>query len=152
MRLVLQRVRRAAVAVEGETIGSIGSGLLLFLGIEKGDGVEDVAWLCRKIPRLRLFEDDAGRMNRSLLESGGGVLLISQFTLCGSIRKGNRPSFNDAADPPEAIPLYERFQKTLAEELGGPVAAGRFGAYMLIEAENDGPVTLFLDTRRKDFL
>jgi D-tyrosyl-tRNA(Tyr) deacylase len=150
MRAVIQRVERAVVQVKGNPVGTIGRGLLVFLGIEKLDTMEDVQWLADKLPRIRCFEDDAGRMNRSLLETDGEILLISQFTLFGSLRKGTRPSFNRAADPDQAVPLYEAFLEKLQEAAGKPVATGIFGAEMKIEAHNDGPVTLVLDTKNKD--
>jgi D-tyrosyl-tRNA(Tyr) deacylase len=150
MRAVIQRVGRAVVEVKDKPVGSIGPGLLVFLGIEKLDTIEDVRWLAEKLPRIRCFEDDAGRMNRSLLETNGEIMLISQFTLFGSLRKGTRPSFNRAADPDRAVPLYEAFLDCLRESTGKPVAAGVFGAEMKIEAHNDGPVTLMLDTKNKD--
>jgi D-tyrosyl-tRNA(Tyr) deacylase len=150
MRTVIQRVERAIVRVKEKPVGTIGPGLLVFLGIEKMDTLEDVRWLSEKLPRIRCFEDDAGRMNRSLGDIDGEILLVSQFTLFGSLRKGTRPSFNRAADPDQAIPLYEAFLEKLQEAVGKPVATGVFGAEMKIEAHNDGPVTLVLDTKNKD--
>ena len=151
MRIVLQRVSRASVAVEGVERSAIGRGLLIFLGVGQGDGADDLAWLVRKIPQIRCFEDEDGRMNRSLLDVGGEALVISQFTLFGNLRKGTRPSFNRAALPETAVPLYEQFVEALSAALGKPVGTGSFGAYMAIDAANDGPVTLMLDTRQKDF-
>lgn len=151
MRAVVQRVSRAEVIANGELSGRIGRGLLVFLGVGEGDGPEDRAWLVRKLPQIRCFEDADGRMNRSLLEIGGEVMVISQFTLFGNLRKGTRPSFNRAALPEIAVPHYEAFVAELGALLGRPVACGVFGAQMAIEAQHDGPVTLVLDTRQKDF-
>ncbi|NDV63526.1 D-tyrosyl-tRNA(Tyr) deacylase [Puniceicoccales bacterium CK1056] len=151
MRAVLQRVKKSVVKVEGKSVGSIGKGLLVFLGIERIDTNSDLEWLVDKLPRVRCFEDDAGRMNRNLEETGGEVMVISQFTLFGSLRKGTRPSFNRAADPEQAIPLYEEFVERLSTTLGKPVATGIFGAEMEISAVNDGPVTLVIDTKNRDF-
>jgi D-tyrosyl-tRNA(Tyr) deacylase len=150
MRAVLQRVSRAEVKAGGEVTGRTGPGLLVFIGVEKMDTPADMEWLADKVPQVRCFEDDAGRMNLSLLDTGYEAMVISQFTLFGSLRKGTRPSFNRAADPDQAIPLYEAFVQRLSERLGKPVATGRFGAEMQIEAHNDGPVTLVLDTRNRD--
>lgn len=150
MRAVIQRVKQAAVQVEGNPVGEIGPGLLVFLGIEKLDTLEDVRWLSAKLPRIRCFEDDAGRMNLSVEEVEGGIMVISQFTLFGSLRKGTRPSFNRAAGPEVAVPLYEAFLQNLRDLTGRPVPAGVFGAEMQVEAHNDGPVTLVLDTKNKD--
>jgi D-aminoacyl-tRNA deacylase len=151
MRAVLQRVARASVSVEGRVKASIGPGLLVFLGIGQDDTEADLDWLVRKIPRIRCFEDEAGRMNRDLRALDGEVLVISQFTLFGNLRKGTRPSFNRAALPDAAVPLYETFVARLEAETGKPVGTGAFGEHMVIEAVNDGPVTLVLDTRQKDF-
>lgn len=135
----------------GAVRGEIGPGLLLFLGVGQDDTAEDVAWLVGKVVSLRVFEDDAGRMNCSVSEVGGGVLVISQFTLFGNLRKGTRPSFNRAALPEKAIPLYESFIHELCLALGQPVPSGEFGAMMAIEAHHDGPVTLVIDSRQRDF-
>jgi D-tyrosyl-tRNA(Tyr) deacylase len=151
MRAVIQRVSEASVAVEGRVVGAIGAGLLVFAGIESADTDDDIAWLAHKLPALRIFEDADGRMNRSLAETGGGILLISQFTLYGNLRKGTRPSFNQAAPPEFARPFFERFHHALEQALGRPVPAGIFGAMMDIRAAHDGPVTLVLDTKQKDF-
>lgn len=150
MRAVIQRVNRATVSVEGEKKGSIGSGLLIFLGVGHSDGQADLDWLTQKIAGLRVFEDEAGKMNCSLLDVGGEALVISQFTLFGSVRKGSRPSFNKAAPPALAESLYEAFVEMLSNRLGKPVPTGVFGAMMDIEAHNDGPVTLTIDTKQKD--
>ncbi len=144
MRVVLQRVRRAEVRIEGEVVGRIGRGLLVLLGIAADDTVEDARWLAEKIVSLRVFNDDAGKMNRDLIEVKGAVLVVSQFTLYGDCRKGRRPSFVAAAPPETAIPLYEAFIQGV-RALGVPVETGRFGAMMEVELVNDGPVTLILD-------
>jgi D-tyrosyl-tRNA(Tyr) deacylase len=145
MRAVLQRVSRAAVVIDGECVGAIERGLLVLLGIATPDTEADVRKLAEKIAALRIFNDDAGKMNRSVADVGGAVLVVSQFTLCGDCRKGRRPSFIDAAPPEIAVPLYEAFVNAL-RALGLPVATGRFGAMMQVELINDGPVTLILDT------
>lgn len=151
MRAVIQRVHQAEVRVNKSSTGSIGPGLLVFLGIEQCDTEEDRRWLAEKLPRIRCFEDSEGRMNRSLRDIDGEILVISQFTLYGSLRKGSRPSFNRAADPRMARPFYEAFLQELAAILGKDVACGVFGAEMEVNALNDGPVTLIIDTRNRDF-
>ena len=151
MRAVIQRVSRASVVVNQQTTGSIAAGVLIFLGVGREDGAEDVAWLVGRITKLRIFEDGVGRMQRSLLDTGGEALVISQFTLYGSLKKGNRPSFNRAALPDQAVPLYEQFVAELSAALGQPVPTGCFGAHMDIEAHNDGPVTLVVDSKERDF-
>jgi D-tyrosyl-tRNA(Tyr) deacylase len=143
----VQRVSRASVRVDGETVGSIDRGLLVLLGVAADDRNEDAAYLAEKITQLRIFEDDAGKMNRSLLEAGGRLLVVSQFTLLGDCRRGRRPSFVGAAEPQLAETLYERFVAS-AERLGVDVARGRFRAHMHVELINDGPVTLLLDSRK----
>lgn len=150
MRAVLQRVTSCQVDVDGVFKGRIGRGLLVFLGIEDGDEENDLDWLVRKIPGIRCFEDEEEKMNRSLLDVGGEAMVISQFTLFGSLKKGTRPSFNRAAAPAVAEALYEQFADRLEGALGRTVVTGGFGRYMAIRAANDGPVTLILDTRRKD--
>jgi D-tyrosyl-tRNA(Tyr) deacylase len=150
MRAVVQRVSRAGVTVDGETVGAIGAGLLVLLGVEHGDGEDDAAWLAGKLARMRIFADDAGLMNRSLVESGGDALVVSQFTLHASTRKGNRPSFIRAAPPEVSAPLCERFRAALEAELGRAVATGRFGAMMRVELVNDGPVTIVIDSRQRE--
>jgi D-tyrosyl-tRNA(Tyr) deacylase len=137
--------------VGGEVAGRIGPGLLVFLGIGQDDGEEDASWLIGRILNLRIYEDGEGRMNRSLRDIDGEVLVVSQFTLFGNLKKGNRPSFNRAALPEQAVPAYERFVDELSAALGKPVPTGRFGRHMDIEAHNDGPVTLIVDSKRKDF-
>lgn len=151
MRAVIQRVKRAVVRVDQVAVGACESGLLIFLGVETGDTEADADWLAGRIAKTRIFEDADGRMNHSLSEVSGEALVISQFTLLGSLKKGNRPSFNRAADPALAVPLYEQFQRALSDAIGRTVASGRFGADMQIEAHNDGPITLILDSRERDF-
>ena len=150
MRAVIQRVSSARVTVEGRTTGEIGPGLLVLLGVHRDDTPADAEWLCARIPRLRIFDDDTGQMNRSVLDVGGGILVVSQFTLHGSTRKGTRPSWNDAARPEQAIPLYEQACALLGAQLGRPVATGEFGAMMQVALVNDGPVTLVIDSRLRD--
>ncbi len=151
MRAVIQRVSRASVVVNDATMGEIDAGVLIFLGVGKADSAKDVEWLVGRITKLRIFEDEAGRMNRSLIDAGGDALVISQFTLFGSLKKGNRPSFNRTALPEQAVPLYEEFVRELSTVLGKPVPTGCFGEHMDIEAHNDGPVTLVVDTKERDF-
>ena len=143
MRAVVQRVTRAAVRVGGETVGEIGAGLVVLLGVAAGDGEAEASALAGKVARLRIFENDAGRFDRSLLDTGGAALVVSQFTLLADTAKGNRPSFTGAAPPEEAERLVERFGAAL-RELGVPVETGRFGARMEVELVNDGPVTIVL--------
>ena len=145
MIALVQRVTRSSVRVEGETVAEIGLGLNVLLGVLKGDGEQDVEKLVNKIPHLRIFADDAGRMNRSLLDVEGEALVVSQFTLAGDVRKGRRPSFDAAMPPQEAKALYERFCESLAAQ-GVPVRTGVFGAMMEVEILNDGPVTFILDS------
>lgn len=144
MKAVAQRVRQASVSVEGETLGAVGSGLVVLLGIGQGDGEEQAQWMSNKIANLRIFSDENGKMNRSVLDIGGQVLLISQFTLYGDARKGNRPGFTDAALPAVAEPLVNRVAQLLVQA-GVPVASGQFQAHMLVEIHNDGPVTIILE-------
>lgn len=150
MRAVLQRVKRASVTVENEVVGSIGEGVLILLGIEAADTQEDIDWLCGKIARMRIFNDADGVMNVSLEESGREALVVSQFTLHASTKKGNRPSYIKAARPEQAEPMYEQFKTKLAEALGKPVASGIFGAMMDVELINDGPVTILMDSKNRD--
>jgi D-tyrosyl-tRNA(Tyr) deacylase len=145
LRAVIQRVGRASVTVGDEVIGAIEQGLLVLLGVTHSDTIENARWLADKIVNLRIFNDDDGKMNRSVLEIGGAVLAVSQFTLYGDAQKGRRPSFIDAARPEQANPLYEQFVNAIAEH-GVPVRTGRFGAMMQVELVNDGPVTLILDS------
>ena len=151
MRLVIQRVARAQVNVERECVGSIGRGVLLFLGVGREDGEADADWLVKRVLKLRLFESAPGRLDLALPAVGGEALVISQFTLFGSLKKGNCPSFNRAAPPEEAKGLYEYFVDQLSGALERPVPTGAFGADMEIEAHNDGPVTLVVDSRDRDF-
>ena len=145
MRAVLQRVSQASVAVNGETVGSIGRGFLVLLGVARHDTQAEAAWLAHKIAGLRLFEDEAGKMNLALSDVGGAVLVVSQFTLYGDVRKGRRPSFIDAARPEQAAPLVDYFARQVHAE-GLRVETGQFRASMQVSLINDGPVTLFLDT------
>ena len=145
MRAVVQRVGRASVASEGKVLGSIGPGLLVFVGVTPGDDVAAVRWMAEKILRLRIFEDEAGKMNRSVEDIGGGILVVSQFTLYGDAARGNRPSFTAAAPPDVAKPLYEDFVGVLASMTSLPVATGSFGAAMEVALVNDGPVTILLE-------
>ena len=144
MRVLLQRVRRASVTVAGETVGEIGHGVLLFVGVTHGDTRADADWLAKKAAGLRIFEDEAGKMNKSLLDIGGDALVVSQFTLYADCRKGRRPGFDLAGDPAAANELYEYFAERLKAEGVSHVATGRFGADMLVSLENDGPATFLL--------
>ncbi|TDQ30655.1 D-aminoacyl-tRNA deacylase [Zeaxanthinibacter enoshimensis] len=150
MRAVVQRVSRAGVTVEGEQISAISGGLLILLGVEEADTREDITWLSRKIANLRIFNDEDGVMNRSLLEEDGDAIVVSQFTLHASTKKGNRPSYTRAAKPDTAIPLYEQFVRQLEDDLGKKVGTGSFGADMKVELLNDGPVTIIIDTRQRE--
>lgn len=150
MRVVIQRVTHASVAVEGKAKSEIGNGLLILLGIEEADGQEDVDWFVRKIANLRVFDDENGVMNRSIMDCGGEFLVISQFTLFASYKKGNRPSWFRAARHEISIPLYEQFCEKLSKESHLPVKTGEFGAYMQVELLNDGPVTICMDTKNKE--
>lgn len=150
MRAVLQRVSRASVSIEGEEVAAIGQGMLVLLGIEESDTAEDADWLAAKLARCRIFADAAGLMNCALADIGGEALVVSQFTLFASTKKGNRPSFIRAARPEQAIPLYEYFVAALSREIGKPVSTGRFGADMQIDLCNDGPVSILYDTRTRE--
>jgi len=150
MRAVIQRVRHARVTVEGHVTGKIGPGLLVLAGVTDGDTAEDRGWLARKIVQMRLFDDDAGVMNRSVQDAGGDVLAVSQFTLFASTRKGNRPSYSAAARPEIARPVFDAFVTELTQLLGRPVPTGVFGAMMQVELVNDGPVTILLDSRARE--
>ncbi|MBE3571971.1 MAG: D-tyrosyl-tRNA(Tyr) deacylase [Moorella humiferrea] len=146
MRAVVQRVKRARVTVEGQEVGAIGPGLLVFLGVARGDDERDVAYMADKVANLRIFADGEGKMNLSVRDTGGEVLAVSQFTLCGDCRKGRRPSFTEAAPPELARKLYQEF--IAFKSYGVKVNTGRFQAEMLVSLENDGPVTMLLDSRR----
>jgi len=150
MRTVIQRVSRASVTVEGKLTGKIGAGLLVLLGIEDADTDEDMQWLSNKIVNMRIFNDENGVMNRSLLDVGGDLLLVSQFTLHASTRKGNRPSYIRASKPDYAIPMYEKMILQLEKDLDKSVQRGIFGADMKVELLNDGPVTIVVDTKSKE--
>ena len=150
MRVVIQRVLQASVSISGAVTAAIGEGLLVLLGICEEDGKEDIDWLVRKIAALRIFDDEAGVMNRSVVDVGGDVLVVSQFTLMASTKKGNRPAYIRAARPEIAIPLYEQFCAALETALGKPVPTGTFGADMQVSLINDGPVTICIDTKNKE--
>jgi D-aminoacyl-tRNA deacylase len=150
MRAVIQRVRRASVSVRNEVKSEIGPGLLVLAGIEESDSYPDIEWLCNKIVQLRIFNDRDGVMNLSVLDTGGSILAISQFTLHAKTRKGNRPSYIKAARPEIAIPLYNSFVTRLSQLLGKEIGTGEFGAMMQIELINDGPVTIIIDTKEKE--
>jgi len=149
MRAVIQRVTRASVTVEGAVVGEVGQGLLVLLGVAVGDAPREADWIADKVANLRIFYDDAGKMNLSLLDVKGGALAVSQFTLLGDARKGRRPEFLSAARPEVALPLYERFCERLAALGVGKVARGVFGAHMEVALVNDGPVTILLETDAK---
>ena len=151
MRAVIQRVSYASVTVEGKIVGKIDRGLLIFLGVGKEDTSIDSDWLIRRVTQLRIFEDVDGLMNQSVMDVEGAALVISQFTLYASLKKGNRPSFNRAAPPDQALAIYEKLVRDLSSALGKPVATGQFGADMQIEAHHEGPVTLVIDTKERDF-
>ena len=150
MRAVIQRVNHASVSIEGNQHASIGQGILILLGVEPADSSEDIQWLAGKIARLRIFDDAEGVMNLPLREADGQVMVISQFTLHASTKKGNRPSYIKAAPPGQAIPLYEEFINQMQLVTGQEVRSGIFGAYMKITLENDGPVTIIIDTKNKE--
>jgi D-aminoacyl-tRNA deacylase len=150
MRTLIQKVSRASVTVENQTCASIGHGMLVLLGIEDADTNEDIEWLCNKIVQLRIFDDENGVMNRSVIDTYGEIIVVSQFTLHAQTRKGNRPSYIRASKPEIAIPLYEQFCEYLSKELGKPVQKGIFGAYMKVSLVNDGPVTIWIDTKNKE--
>ena len=149
MRAVIQRVLSASVSIDGGIKSSIGAGLLVLLGVGHEDGKEDVEYLVKKISGLRIFNDEEGVMNRSVLETGGEVIVVSQFTLMASTKKGNRPSYIGAAGHERAIPLYEQFCQALSDAIGKPVGTGEFGADMKVALVNDGPVTICMDSKNK---
>ena len=150
MRIVIQRVSHASVTIDSQVKSAIGPGLLLLVGIEEADGPEDVEWMAHKVINLRIFDDENGVMNRSILDAGGDMLVVSQFTLFASYKKGNRPSWLRAARHEISIPLYEAFCARLYESIGKPVGTGEFGADMKVELVNDGPVTILMDSKRKE--
>ena len=150
MRVVIQRVSKASVSIDSELFSSIGDGLLILAGIEEADNEKDVEWLSGKITQLRIFNDAAGVMNLSVLDTNGEIMVVSQFTLHASTKKGNRPSYIRAARPEKAIPLYNLFVERLSEIIKKPVATGKFGAMMKIDLVNDGPVTIIIDTKEKE--
>jgi D-tyrosyl-tRNA(Tyr) deacylase len=150
MRTVIQRVSQASVTIEGIEKSSINAGLLILLGIEHEDTEEDILWLCRKIAALRIFSDEAGLMNLSIQDIGGEMIVVSQFTLFASTKKGNRPSFIRSARPETAIPLYEKFVSILHQESSCPVQTGEFGADMKVSLLNDGPVTILIDSKNRE--
>jgi len=150
MRAVIQRVVHASVSIHGILAGRIGKGLLVLLAVEPGDAIEDIEWLSGKIIRLRIFDDAEGSMNLSVQEVGGEILLVSQFTLYASTRKGNRPSYSRSAGPEVAIPLYEQFKARLSQDLGKSIQTGEFGADMEVSLVNDGPVTIIIDSRLRE--
>ena len=150
MRLLIQRVSEASVTIDGKIKSSIGKGLLVFLGIEDNDNEEDIDFMCKKTIYLRIFDDENGVMNKSILETDGEILVVSQFTLLASTKKGNRPSYIRAAKPDVSIPLYRQFCITLSEMLGKPVQTGEFGADMQVQLINDGPVTIWIDSKMRE--
>jgi D-aminoacyl-tRNA deacylase len=150
MRAVIQRVIQANVVIGGNVKGAIQHGLLVLLAVEDADTAQDIEWLSGKIVRLRIFNDEAGLMNRSVQDVGGDILLISQFTLFASTKKGNRPSFSHSARPELAIPIYEQFIRRISEDLGKPVQTGEFGADMKVSLLNDGPVTIVIDSKNPE--
>ena len=149
MIAVIQKVSEAKVEIENKITGQIGTGLLVLLGIENEDNEEDISWLSRKVVNLRIFDDENGVMNKSLIDVGGDILLVSQFTLHASTKKGNRPSYIKAARPEIAIPLYDKFRSTIEVDLGKEIQTGEFGAMMQVSLCNDGPVTILIDTKDK---
>jgi len=150
MRAVIQRVSEASVTIGGAVKSVISRGLLVLLAVEDADTAEDIEWLSGKIVRLRIFNDEQGLMNRSVQEAGGGILLVSQFTLFASTKKGNRPSFSRSAKPEIAVPLYEQFIRRLTADFGGAIQTGEFGADMKVALLNDGPVTIIIDSRNRE--
>ena len=150
MRTVIQRVTKASVRIDNTVSGEIGPGLMVLIGIEEADNTEDIEWLCNKLVQLRVFDDENGVMNKSVTETGGEILVVSQFTLHAKTKKGNRPSYIKAAIPEIAIPLYNQFIATLSQLLGKEVKTGKFGAMMQVEIINDGPVTILIDTKNRE--
>ncbi len=150
MRVLIQKVQEASVTVEGEVVALIGEGLLVLVGIEDADDNEDIEWLSKKIVQLRIFLDENGIMNRSVLDVDGNIIVVSQFTLHAMTKKGNRPSYIKASKPDFAVPMYERFCEKLTADLGKPVGRGIFGADMKVALVNDGPVTIWIDSKNKE--
>lgn len=150
MRTVIQRVQHCSVTIDGQLKSNIGNGMLVLVGIEDSDTQEDIEWLCKKIANLRIFDDENGVMNRSVIDTGGEVMVVSQFTLHASTKKGNRPSYIHASKPDFAIPMYESFCAEMGLQIGKNVATGVFGADMKIELLNDGPVTILIDSQNKE--
>ena len=150
MRTVIQRVQHCSVTIDGQLKSNIGNGMLVLIGIEDRDTQEDIEWLCKKIANLRIFDDENGVMNRSVIDTGGEVMVVSQFTLHASTKKGNRPSYIHASKPDFAIPMYESFCAEMGLQIGKNVATGVFGADMKIELLNDGPVTILIDSQNKE--
>ena len=150
MRIVIQRVAHASVTIDSNIKSAIGKGFMILVGIEEADSMEDVEWLTKKVVNLRVFEDEQGIMNHSILDENGEILLVSQFTLHASYKKGNRPSYIKAAKHETAIPLYEAFIRSLSEALGKEIGTGTFGADMKVELLNDGPVTICMDSKNKE--
>lgn len=150
MRVIIQCVSTASVTIDGDMTASIGAGFMILLGIETEDTRDDAEWLCSKIAQLRVFADEQGLMNKDIMAAGGDILVVSQFTLHASYKKGNRPSFIKAARPEQAIPLYETFNACLSDKTGKPVATGTFGADMKVALVNDGPVTIIMDSRNRE--
>lgn len=147
MRALIQRVTRGSVSIDGRIVGEIGPGLVILFGVTHSDTEKDAVYLAEKVANLRIFCDEEGKMNRSLIESGGDALVVSQFTLYGDCRKGRRPGFSEAALPDQAIPLYEKFVELMKSQLGKEVPTGEFGADMLVSLENDGPVTFMVESK-----
>ena len=150
MRTLIQRVKKATITIDGKLISLINNGLLVFVGIEENDNNEDIAWLTKKIANIRLFDDEAGVMNRSVIDIDGEILAVSQFTLMASTKKGNRPSYIKAAKPDISVPLYEQFCNEMEIAVNKPVKRGVFGADMKVELLNDGPVTIFIDSKNRE--
>ena len=150
MRVVIQRVTEASVKVDGAIVGAIQGGLMVLLGIQNEDTIDDIQWMSNKLVQMRIFDDAEGVMNHSLQEMGGSILLISQFTLYAATKKGNRPSYIAAAKPEIAIPIYEQMIQQLTKDLGKPIATGQFGADMKVALINDGPVTILMDSKNRD--
>lgn len=150
MRILIQRVKKASVSIDNCIKSMINNGLLILIGIEEEDGDEDIEWLVKKSVNLRIFDDEQGIMNKSIIDSGGDVLAVSQFTLMASTKKGNRPSYIKAAKPEISVPLYEKFCRTMECALNKPIMTGVFGADMQVELINDGPVTIFIDSKNRE--